>query len=396
MFRLNGGAIVTLENVLSTTKLGLASHLSNEIKSKDQILDVYLAHTTVVCDFVPADKTNTGIKIAMNSIMSFVQAIFKDEFDADFVQHFAVKALDSNGHEIMYSITGKEHAHQMGNGDAIYWLKHTFFQENTPESRMIEAKSKISQIENGLRGVIVQILFQNKGDNWWELCVDEKVKESASGVYSQNNKGISTSDSKELIASTNLIHLDNIIAKNWPHFSNLFDGLSKTKFSSAMSSLNNIRKDESHNREITNEAIGKLRVYFDLFMKAIAKKFPDVVPKYLVDIWKKSLSDIVNDRDHPILHETDSLTTKVEKLKRISNTFSNMETRLKAVNAPIGYHELHERFVNIISSHKVEFHNFALYAEQGLDDKVLETSLKLSELDNQLNNFHRDYLMELS
>ena len=53
---------------------------------------------------------------------------------------------------------------------------------------MATVYTAISAFENTIREFVVKILIENKGENWWEDCVSEKIRNKAETRKEQEDK----------------------------------------------------------------------------------------------------------------------------------------------------------------------------------------------------------------
>ncbi|MCP4353618.1 MAG: hypothetical protein GY795_49860, partial [Desulfobacterales bacterium] len=165
----------------------------------------------LLCEFYPYLKTSIEIKTEIGFIMGFFYSFCKDnEFIPSEIQNFAVRAYSENDEEILYAISSREAAKYISEGKAIEWLKNSIFQDNSDDFRMSLAKSKISELENSLRKIICEVLSDNNGTNWWNICVESKIRKNAEKAF-KNQRGVSVSIGEELIYFTYLLQLRDII-----------------------------------------------------------------------------------------------------------------------------------------------------------------------------------------
>ncbi len=54
--------------------------------------------------------------------------------------------------------------------------------------RMATVYTAIAAFENTVREFVVKILLENKGENWWEQCVSEKIRRKAESRKNEENK----------------------------------------------------------------------------------------------------------------------------------------------------------------------------------------------------------------
>jgi len=142
------------------------------------VKDVYLLNEdTLCCDFYPVSRNSYDIKLEIAPIMGCFNGIFRDmNYENVNLLNYAVRAFDENNNEILYALSTKTAAELIGKGGSIEWLASTFFQINTEDFRLSQAKQIISEIENGLREIVK--LRDQFGDDWWEQGLNSKLDNS--------------------------------------------------------------------------------------------------------------------------------------------------------------------------------------------------------------------------
>lgn len=113
-------------------------------------------------------------------------------------------------------------------------------------SRMSEFYEIFYCLENSIRRLVSDILFEAKGPNWWQSdCVDEKRIRDQANIRRKKeiDSGI-TPRSDNLIDYTTFGELAQIITDNWELFQPVFN--SKTAVSNVSNQLNLLRGPIAH------------------------------------------------------------------------------------------------------------------------------------------------------
>lgn len=386
----------SIEKILEFVKAGLSNQAYDEQtpEKKVRVKEIKLLNNNnVVCDFYPYAQDSIGIKTEMGFIISFLEAFFRGDTFSYEITHFGAKAYDANDQEILSALSSKKAANAMGEGQAIEWLHNTIFVENTSDFRLHHAKRKISEIEQGLRKFICIILERN-GSNWWQDSVRRKIKDSASYCY-ENQNVTTTQNGEELIEYTFLRELKTIVTDNWNEFSNILDD--KTLFENYLDSLNKIRRDEAHNREVLSADIEELERIYKYFMQIISKEYPEATPNYLIENWRIQLSDIVNHHSDVVknieIQKGEELSSITPKINKIISTVRDTEIRLDSVIIPPGKKELHVELIGIFKELRESFQNLlssAIADEMSNFNVAHEKNILANQ---NLREFTKRYLM---
>lgn len=301
-----------------------------------------LNDSVLVASIVPSVSDSIGIKIEACTVMSFMSGFFEDDFALPLnIKNLGVRAFTGDGDELMYVLSSRETARYCGQGQAIEWLANSIFQDNTPEHRVARAKMLISRIETGLRTAVAKRLEQSHGIGWWGASVPKPIKDE---VANTSKKALgATASGTQLIEYTYLRHLKEIVLQNWSEFDADFSDSSK--FESAMNELNGIRRDESHNRPISDAQITALEGLYSYLAGAVVGVDPSAVPGYLIENWRDRLAAIVQETSEamPDISDNDRQDGVLvrEKFDRYAAALSDGLERLRTVVVPAGKEPLH-------------------------------------------------------
>ncbi|MDM8567998.1 Swt1 family HEPN domain-containing protein [Thiotrichales bacterium HSG1] len=380
----------SIEYLCNTIKSGLQQE-PQDSKNKIKVIDVKLLNnSTIVCEFCPYSKGTIEIKVEIAYIISFMASFFgEDNFGHETIKNFGARAYSNDNEEIMYAISSKESANFLSQGNPIEWMKGTIFQENTEEHRLHLAKAKVSELENTLRKLIVNVLAEQKGDNWWNTCVESEIKNDVNKIFPICEE---TPSGSELIEYTYLVHLQKIISHNWEYFNSLFE--SKTKLKKFVGSLNNIRINEAHNRVITSDSIKKLEKIYSEIMSKIANLHPELVSNYLIENWRIQVKNIVN---YYVDHKVEIKNgCKLEQAILLINTMiqqlKEVEIKLASVPIPPTKQNLHHELVHLFNTMRTLFEKMVKNAENGDVINVKKNSKSIEENNSKIRKFTEKYI----
>ena len=164
-----------------------------------------------------------------------------------------------------------------------------------------------------------------------------------------------------------------------------------------MNDLNEIRRDESHNREITENALKKLNGIYDFLMSCIAKENPDIIPQYIIENWRNSLYKIVNKLQSaiPNIEEKDrnNLNKTMSAMKIYNNAIMIAVQNLDELICPLDKKKLHTQLSDILTEINLILTRMIEYGEKNnikkLENEFTKYILKMEEL----NNFQEIYLL---
>ena len=115
-------------------------------------------------------------------------------------------------------------------------------------------------LENSIRKLIRDVLFEEHGEYWWDEKVPEGVKDTVKVNKQKEMRTAMTLRSHEL-EYTNFGELIDIILANWKDFSGILRSRSSVK--ETLAPLNKIRSVIAHSNELSNDEISR----FELLIK---------------------------------------------------------------------------------------------------------------------------------
>jgi hypothetical protein len=359
---------------------------------------------TIECQFYAYYSDSTDIKMEISTIMGFLYGFFKEDSFSEIIQpkYFAVRAYSLDDTGILYAYSSLEIAGLASNGNVIDWLKSTLFQENTNDYRLTIAKKQISEIENALRIVIIDVLSKKYGDDWWNLSVGGELSKSIKRQYNEQFYE-ETEDGSVLIKYSYLLHLKKIICTNWPDFKHFF--ASKIEFENGLDKLNLIRREEAHNREITETHLMELKVIYYFILPEISNRYPQIVPELLVENWKIKVKEIFKEPLKPLFGEEDvmdepsSLLKATKSIATINHTVNylvNTIDKLNSIPVPVQRKKIHDELVGVLIHYKDLHEQLIDCFSQGRIDEMEETVTDLKEYKSKSDSFILKYLLSES
>jgi len=114
-------------------------------------------------------------------------------------------------------------------------------------------------LENTIRRMIKDTLFEKHGANWWDTQVPEDVKNSVKEIQNkEQNSVMSVRAIDDPLAYTTLGELIPILEKNWSSFSDLLR--SKKGVNQTLSQLNQTRSVIAHSVELNDDEISRMKL----------------------------------------------------------------------------------------------------------------------------------------
>ncbi len=358
-----------------------------------------LNNKTLECQFYAKSNNSIDVKIEIGAVMGALHGFFKDDsFKNMQLDYYAVRAFDNEDSELMYVISSKDVAALIGQGNSVDWMKSSIFQENTKDYRLSVAKKQISEIENALREIIVDRLSKKYGKDWFIHSVGKKLRESVIGTYN-NQFGIEIKDGEVLIKYTFVLQLKKIICSNWKDFSDLFSN--KIRFEEVILELNSIRREEAHNRDISNENLEKLKEIYEFILIGITSKYPNILPHFLIDNWKIQIKEIMLSNklemvysDDEIQSETNNglkLVKTVLNLQKLIKHINDKELKLKSVVVPVQKLNIHNELIAVLEKYRILHEELVECGKTGVlkvvQDKQREIELYKKTMDAFVEKF---------
>jgi len=353
-----------------------------------------LNDSVLVASIVPSASDSIGIKIELCTVMSFMSSFFEEDFALPSnIKNLGVRAFTNDGDELMYVLSSRETARYCSQGLAIEWLKNSHFQDNTPEQRAARAKLLISRIEVGLRSAIAKRLEQCYGTTWWRTAVPEWIQNEVAKTSRKALGGAAMGG--QLIEYTYFRHLKDIALQNWAEFREIF--ADANRFGRAMDELNGIRRDEAHNRPISQAQITVLEGLYSYLAGAVTDVDPDAVPGYLVENWRDRLSTIVHETAEAMPHISDRDRQDPPlvraKFDRYAAALKDGLARMETVVVPPGKKALQSELQDLWTALCNTVAGIQAAADSGDAQRLVAAAAEHDEMLGRLKTFAGTYLM---
>lgn len=395
-----------LSSLLQIIRFGLENPniLTEGTLPSVKVKDLRLCNgNTLLCEYYSVYNKTLDIKGEMILVLGCFNGFFRNgKFNGWEFPSYAVSALDPLGQELMYCMCSKKTAELIGIGDSIGWLKNAYFQENTADFRLSRAKTIIADLEKGLRSAIVHTLQQKFGAAWWTSRVPINIRNQVEDTY-QNQFGFPATDGVLLMDYTYTLALKKIISADWGTFKHLFD--SKQGFEDTMVELNEIRREEAHNRSISHQHLIDLERIFKTLLSKIALEIPNIELVYVVENWRSRIKEIMLTTPYTVaftgeeFESADMLQRVILIRKDTSATVDYSDTLLKklhSIEVPLTKGRLHNRMVNLITDyknlHEQKLEMYTAFTADGLDE-LLE---KIANLKQEMDQFTHEFLLSES
>ncbi|MEM6868257.1 MAG: Swt1 family HEPN domain-containing protein [Cyanobacteria bacterium P01_C01_bin.121] len=333
------------------------------------------------------------MKSEVASAMSFAYSFLKDGDICQFqFEYIGVEAFKACGSKLMHAISPFEAAEFIASGQPIEWLNKSTFQDYTEDYVQGIAKRYVSELENGIRKVIVRILANRYGANWWATAVSNKVRQSTEKMY-EAQEGIITTDGAALISFTFLLDLRRIIVSNWGDFDPVFKN--QARFTQLLEDLNDIRRIEAHNREMTAQQLDSLKSIHQELMDQVAMAEPSAASNYLVENWRIQLHNIfsnVGGYQFPESQRSD-LDAAISVVEVEIRRYEDLEVKVRSVLVPPGKKELHDMLIDRLGKVKESLIEVLEAARNNDLDNIDHLQEKNKNANEELRKFQEIYLM---
>lgn len=112
-------------------------------------------------------------------------------------------------------------------------------------------------LEKSIRSLVVQLMFEKYGENWWEEKVDEEIRKNVDKNIQREEDSGFTIRSEQTIDYTTFGELTQIVTKNWPAFENLFKR-GQRAFQRITTNLNQLRGPIAHCCPLAEDEVVRL------------------------------------------------------------------------------------------------------------------------------------------
>lgn len=395
--------MIKLQDILKTIKLGLENlDTFSEGNKKIRVIDIFIINEdTLCCSYHSYFSNSSDIKMEIASIMGFFNGFFgKTGFKGLSFVYYAVKAFDKNNVELIYAISSKTTAELIGTRNSIDWLKSTFFQENTEEYRLAQSKRIIAEIENSLRELVRIKLSESYGENWWDNSLNNKLGKAIKDTYFEQF-GVECNDGNKLISYTYTLQLKKIISTHFTLFKPYFDNLAN--FDIQMDNLNKVRREEAHNRSISEIHLKELNMLHEKLLSKVLSELTAFQSGYLTENWKLKIKKIMIERQYKPIYDGQEVLREPNLLIKLQKSKKNTESvimyleetiiKLKSISTPIHKKATQRDLINVLEKYK-DLQVELLKGHTTLDEKEIEiTVLKINEHKKVMDHFVGAFLL---
>lgn len=395
--------MIKLKDILGIIKFGLENlDTLNGGNKKVRVIDISIINEdTLCCSFHPYSANSLEIKMEIASIMGFFNGFFRnDGFDGISYRYYAVKAFDSKNIELIYAISSKATAELIGTGNSIDWLKSTLFQENTEDYRLAQSKRIIAEIENCLRELVKTKLKENFGENWWDTSLNNKLGKAVKDTYLEQF-GVKCNDGNILISYTYTLQLKKIISTHFMIFKFYFESLGD--FDNQMEALNKIRREEAHNRNITENHLAELKDLHERLLSKALVELTEFQSVYLSENWKLKIQKIMIERQFKPIYQGQGVLEEKNSAFKLQKSKKNTEhlisyldetlIKLRSISTPIHKKATQKDLINVLEKFK-ELQIELLNGHRTLDkNEIIKTLTKIEDHKIVMDKFLADFLI---
>tara|TARA_R110002020_G_scaffold105483_1_gene246064 strand:- start:1950 stop:3146 length:1197 start_codon:yes stop_codon:yes gene_type:complete len=395
--------MIRLQDIIGIIRFGLENSdtLGADCKKVRVIEISVINEDTLCCDFYSNSTNSIDIKMEIVNIIGFFNGFFRnDKFEEISFAYYAVRAFDINNVELIYAISSKSTAELIGKGNSIDWLKSTFFQENTDDYRLAQSKRIIAEIENCLRELVKTKLNEQFGDNWWDKSLGSNLGKDVKQTYF-NQFGVDCNDGDILITYRYTLQLKKIISTHYKLFKPYFTSLAD--FDIQMDNLNKIRREEAHNRRITEKNLTDLSALHEKLTAKILLELTTFQSGYLTENWRLKIKKIMVERQYKSIHDGQAVLDETDLSIKLQKTTQNIENlisylsetiiKLKSVSTPVHKKPTQLELVNVLEKFK-DLQIELLQTSTRLDEREIKlTVAKIDEHKKVMDNFVGDFLL---
>lgn len=139
-----------------------------------------------------------------------------------------------------------------------YYLQ--FSSDYRKEARMMAQHYEVFYcLEKSIRSLIVDLMKEKYGENWWEEKVSEELKKNVEKNIKREEDSGFTIRSVEKIDYTTFGELNILVSSNWEAFENLFTRGIRA-FQKIMNSLNQLRGPIAHCSPLAEDEVVRLEL----------------------------------------------------------------------------------------------------------------------------------------
>ncbi|MGG7550691.1 hypothetical protein ACQ7CX_08685 [Chryseobacterium arthrosphaerae] len=398
--------MITIQNLIQIVSGSLKIiHILNPSCRQMDVKDVSLLNAdTLCCDFYPISKNSYDIKLEMSAIVGCINGIFRNNtYENIDLRNYVIRAFDKDDNELMYALSTKSTAELVGTGKSIEWFANTLFQENTEDYRLSQAKKIISEIENGLRAIVKIKLRDKFGEDWWEVGLNNKIGKTVKDLYF-NQFEVECTDGDVLIEYTYTLQLKKIILNYFNLFKSYFKSINL--FETSMDNFNKIRREEAHNRPISQLELKELEGLHENLLSVLLTDLKSFQSAFLTENWKLKIKKIMLERlyksiysEQEIVNELDSqqkfFKIKENIIDRISY-LNDIVIKLKSVIVPVYKKSIHQELLFCYERRLKLDQSLLLETISHNKERMDEISIEIYSHEQKMDEFSKKFILNES
>lgn len=113
-------------------------------------------------------------------------------------------------------------------------------------------------LENSIRSLISEVLFERHGADWWDKSAPENVKSHVAGTQKKERESGIAVRSHDPIDYTTFGELGEIIKSNWPEFTDIFQDIRALE--KVIATLNVLRGPIAHCKPLAEDEVLRLHL----------------------------------------------------------------------------------------------------------------------------------------
>ncbi|MFN8342046.1 MAG: Swt1 family HEPN domain-containing protein [Cyclobacteriaceae bacterium] len=158
----------------------------------------------------------------------------------------------------------KEHLVDLGRKEPVQTKRREYYLQFDSKFRqeaqvMAEHYEVFYCLERSIRSLVVQLMFEKYGDDWWNTNVEEEIRKNVEKNIQREEDSGFTIRSEEKIDYTTFGELTQMVTKNWSAFENLFKR-GQRAFQRITNNLNQLRGPIAHCCPLADDEVVRLEL----------------------------------------------------------------------------------------------------------------------------------------
>lgn len=130
-------------------------------------------------------------------------------------------------------------------------------------------------LENSIREVILRVMQNKYGDDWWDTKVPNPIKKEVQDRINHENKNPwHGRRNVKKIYYTDILHLGRIIQNNWQDFKDIFPTI--PWLTQRLEEISHSRNPVAHMNPLSRKDINRIKVYFRDWQDQIKDKLSNI------------------------------------------------------------------------------------------------------------------------